>query len=332
MKSVQRYNALRRASIKSLQAFEAAYMHQSFAEAAKELSITASAVSHSIQALEEVLGTLLFERVKRGVIPTEAGARLYTVIRRSFSDIDEEMRAILDRSDKPQIITIQCAPSFAAIWVMPRLPAFLLSHPGIDVRLWAVHAPPDFAGSGVDIAITYGRPQASAGVRAEPIAADERYLPVCSPSLVEGRTLPLQPHQIEEFYLIQNDVSLTSWDEWIARYAPGCRNAVRGLRLDRAFMTLNAAENGLGMCVESTVLVREHLQQGRLVLPFGEMGLPVRAHYLAVPKNKERLDTVQTVLRWIRSWMDDEEAAGPSAAAAGERKKTAARPGAAKRN
>jgi LysR family glycine cleavage system transcriptional activator len=331
MKSVQRYNALRRASIKSLQAFEAAYMHQSFAEAAKELSITASAVSHSIQALEEVLGTLLFERVKRGVIPTEAGARLYTVIRRSFSDIDEEMRAILDRSDKPQIITIQCAPSFAAIWVMPRLPAFLLSHPGIDVRLWAVHAPPDFAGSGVDIAITYGRPQASAGVRAEPIAADERYLPVCSPSLVEGRALPLQPHQIEEFYLIQNDVSLTSWDEWIARYAPGCRNAVRGLRLDRAFMTLNAAENGLGMCVESTVLVREHLQQGRLVLPFGEMGLPVRAHYLAVPKNKERLETVQTVLRWIRSWMDDEEAAGPSAAAAGERKKTAARPGAAKR-
>jgi LysR family glycine cleavage system transcriptional activator len=310
MKSVQRYIALRKASIKSLQAFEAAYMHKSFADAAKELSITASAVSHSIQALEEVLGTLLFERVKRGVIPTEAGARLYTVIRRSFSDIDEEMRAILDRSDKPQIITIQCAPSFAAIWIMPRLPAFLLSNPGIDVRLWAVHAPPDFANSGVDIAITYGRPQASAGVKVEPIASDERYLPVCSPSLVEGHTLPLQPHRIEDFYLIQNDVSLTSWEEWIERYAPGCTNLVRGLRLDRAFMTLNAAENGLGMCVESTVLVHEYLQQGRLVLPFGDMGLPVKAHYLAVPKSKETLETVQTVLRWINSWMDKEKSAG----------------------
>ena len=314
MKSVQRYIALRKASIKSLQAFEAAYMHKSFAEAAKELSITASAVSHSIQALEEVLGTLLFERVKRGVAPTEAGARLYAVIRRSFSDIDEEMRSILDRSDKPQVVTIQCAPSFAAIWIMPRLAAFLLSHPGIDLRLWAVHAPPDFAGSGIDIAITYGRPQASAGIKAEPIAADERYVPVCSPALVEGYRLPLEPHQIENFYLIQNDVSLTSWDEWINHYAPGCTNIVRGLRLDRAFMTLSAAENGLGMCVESTVLVSEYLQQGRLVLPFGDKGLPVRAHYLAVPKNKEHLQTVQTVLQWINSWMSDGKAAGPAAA------------------
>lgn len=247
---------------------------------------------------------MLFERVKRGVIPTEAGARLYTVIGRSFSDIDAEMRAILDQSDKPQIVTIQCSPSFAAIWIMPRLPAFLRCHPGIDVRLWAVHEPPDFSTSGVDIAITYGRPQASAGVRIEPIASDERYLPVCSPSLVEGHTLPLRPNQIEDFYLIQNDVSLTSWDEWIERYAPGCTNIVRGLRLDRAFMTLNAAENGLGMCVESTVLVQEYLQQGRLVLPFGDMGLPVKAHYLAVPKSKERLETVQSALQWIGSWMD----------------------------
>ena len=311
MKSVQRYIALRKASIKSLQAFEAAYMHQSFADAAKELSITASAISHSIQSLEEVLGTLLFQRVKRGVIPTEAGARLYAVIGRAFSDIDAEMRALLDKSDKPQIVTIQCSPSFAAIWLMPRLPAFLLSHPGIDVRLWAVHEPPDFSSTGVDIAVTYGRPQASAGVRIEPIAPDERYVPVCSPSLVEGQALPLQPSRIEDFYLTQNDVSLTSWDEWIERFAPGCTNIVRGLRLDRAFMTLNAAENGLGMCVESTVLVLEYLQQGRLVLPFGDMGLPIKAHYLAVPKSKESLDTVRTVLDWINSWMANRSSGDP---------------------
>ena len=310
MKSVQRYIALRKASIKSLQAFEAAYMHRSFAEAAKELSITASAVSHSIQALEEVLGTLLFERVKRGVVPTEVGARLYTVIGRSFSDIDAEMRAILDKTDKPQIITIQCSPSFAAIWIMPRLPAFLLSHLGIDVRLWAVHEPPDFSTGGVDIAITYGRPQASAGVRVEPIALDERYVPVCSPSLVEGYTLPLRPQQIEDFYLIQNDVSLTCWDEWIERYALGCTNTVRGLRLDRAFMTLDAAEKGLGMCVESTVLIHDYLQQGRLVLPFGDMAVPIKAHYLAVPKSKEMLETVQTVLQWMNSWLNTRKSAG----------------------
>lgn len=308
MKPVQRYHALRRASIKSLQAFEAAYLHRSFAEAAKELSVTASAVSHAIQSLEEVLGTLLFERAKRGVTPTEAGARLYAVIRRSFSDIDEEMRAILDKSEKPQVVTIQSAPSFAAIWIMPRLPAFLLANPGLDVRLWAVHEAPDFSSNGIDIAITYGKPPASAGVRVEPIAADERYVPVCSPGLVAGHALPMDPERIEDFYLIQNDVSLASWDKWVERYAPGCESPVCGLRLDRAFMTLSAAENGLGMCVESTVLVHDYLKTGRLIMPFGDLALSFMAHHLAVPKSKEELESVRKVLRWIRSWMDGRSA------------------------
>src|SRR5689334_19479196 len=110
MKPVQRYSALRKASLKGLQAFEAAYMHKSFAEAAKELSITASAVSHSIQTLEDALGALLFERAKRGVVPTAAGDRLFSVIRKSFGDIDDELRLILDLSHKQQIVTLQCAP------------------------------------------------------------------------------------------------------------------------------------------------------------------------------------------------------------------------------
>lgn len=307
MKPVQRYAALRKASIKGLQAFEAAYMHKSFADAAKELSITASAVSHSIQTLEEVLGTLLFERAKRGVIPTEAGARLYGVIRKSFSEIDEELRSILDKSSQQQIVTIQSAPSFAAIWIMPRLPAFLRAHPEIDVRLWAVYQPADFSDSGVDVAVIYGRPQACAGVHVEPISVNERYVPVCSPKLVEGWPLPLPPGDIENFYLIQNDVSLTSWDEWIARYAPECGRFVHGLRVDRAFMTLSAAENGLGMCLESTVLVQEYLRQGRLVCPFGDVGIAATAHHLAMPKSKERLQSVKAVLHWIRGFLDEDE-------------------------
>ena len=304
MNPVQRYRALRKASLKGLQAFEAAYMHRSFAAAAQELSITSSAVSHSIQTLEEALGTLLFERARRGVVPTADGARLYEVIQRSFADIDSELRMLLDRSSRQQVVTIQSAPSFAAIWIMPRLPAFLRAHPEIDVRLWAVHQAPDFSNSGVDVAVTYGRPPASAGVHVEPISAHERYVPVCSPMLVDGWTLPLPPGDVENFYLIQNDVSLTSWDDWIARFAPDCDSPVRGLRLDRAFMTLGAAENGLGMCIESTVLVHDYLREGKLVCPFGELAIEATAHHLAVPKSREGLQGVRTVVEWIRGFAD----------------------------
>ena len=100
-----------------------------------------------------------------------------------------------------------------------------------------------------------------------------------------------------------------SWDEWIERFAPECRHPVRGLRLDRAFMTLSAAENGLGMCIESTVLVQDYLRDGRLVCPFGELAIEARGHYLAVPKSREGLQAVRTVADWIRGFVTNDGAA-----------------------
>ena len=100
---------------------------------------------------------------------------------------------------------------------------------------------------------------------------------------------------------------ITFWLPTIVKNAGVTNVVLRGLRLDRAFMTLTAAENGLGMCLESTVLVREYLQQGRLVCPFGDMAIAARAHHLAVPKSKESLQSVQVVLDWIKSFIGKEE-------------------------
>jgi LysR family glycine cleavage system transcriptional activator len=65
------------------------------------------------------------------------------------------------------------------------------------------------------------------------------------------------------------------------------------------------------MCIESTVLVHEYLQQGRLVCPFGELAIEATAHYLSVPKNKERLHTVQVVVDWIKGFVDGDDRAAP---------------------
>ena len=62
-----------------LLAFEAAARHLSFTKAGEELSLTQSAVSRQIQALEESLGGKLFERRTRALLLTENGQRLYQV-------------------------------------------------------------------------------------------------------------------------------------------------------------------------------------------------------------------------------------------------------------
>jgi LysR family glycine cleavage system transcriptional activator len=69
-------------------------------------------------------------------------------------------------------------------------------------------------------------------------------------------------------------------------------------------MTLSAAENGLGMCIESTLLVHDYLRQGKLVCPFGELAIEATAHHLAIPKSREGLHAVRTVVEWIRGFAD----------------------------
>lgn len=58
------------------------------------------------------------------------------------------------------------------------------------------------------------------------------------------------------------------------------------------------------MSIESTVLIHEYLEQGRLVCPFGELAIEAQAHYLSVPKSKERLQAVGNVVEWIRGFAD----------------------------
>lgn len=301
MKLIQRYPALRKASLKSLQAFESAYLHKSFATAAVELSVTASAVSHSILSLEAVLGVHLFDRGRKGAVPTDAGNQLYVALKRSFAEIDNEMQSIIDQPSEQQLVSLQCSPSFAHLWILPRLPDFMRQHPEIDLRLLAVPGPADFGNNGLDIAIIYGQKPYSPFVMSEPLMVAESYVPICSPSLAAADSL--KPAQVAEFSLIHNELSLVGWDDWISAYSPESSIIQRGLYLDRSFMGFSAALNGFGICLDSTLLAHDHLKEGRLVMPFGNLGVPACGHYLCVPKPKLEQEKIQKLLRWIKSWL-----------------------------
>jgi|GEM_PF-1444882 len=135
MNSIHRYAALRKTSLAGLRAFEAAFLHGSFAAAAVDLCVSASAVSHAVAALERALGEPLFSRHKKTIYPTHAGSRLYDVVQQAFSRINAEMQAICAQDQGVKTVKMQCAPSLAAIWLMPRLAAFLRHHPGPDLRV-----------------------------------------------------------------------------------------------------------------------------------------------------------------------------------------------------
>lgn len=155
----------------TLRAFEAAGGLSSFKQAAGELAVTATAISHQIRALELWLGCSLFERRARRVELTAAGRELLPVVRDGF----DALAAAIDRvqhADRGPSVTVSTTRAFAAEWLLPRLPSLQAQHQAIDLRISATDEVVDLASGAVDIAIRYARSGRFAGLDAALVARE----------------------------------------------------------------------------------------------------------------------------------------------------------------
>lgn len=289
-----------RVSFKAVQAFEAAARLSSFALAAEELFVTPSAVSHQIKFLEDQFGVQLFHRVHRAVVLTDAGRRYAEEISAAFARIETATRD-LGRLTKSDILTIHCTPSFATQWLMPRLARFSAKHPDIDVRLNASKEAVDLIGGAVDVDIRYGSKNIQpAGVVAV-VFPPETIVPLCSPELSDGSHPIRVPEDLAHHTLIHSEVCLVSWRDWARKHRDVKLDLKRGPRFDRSFMSISAAVDGLGVCLESLLLAQRELETGRLVAPLGFDGLKVLGYTFNVLKSSADLPKVRNFHDWLLS-------------------------------
>ena len=127
--------------VTNLQAFEAVARRRSFALAAAELHLTASAVSHQVARLEAQLGVRLFERSAHGVRISAAGELYLSRVGAALSAIaaaTEDLKQGVSNS-----LYVHSAPSIASLWLMSRLHGFAKAYPDISLNLSAAHTPKD---------------------------------------------------------------------------------------------------------------------------------------------------------------------------------------------
>ena len=167
----------------ALRAFEAAARHKSFKVAAEELHVTPSAVSHAVAALEEFLGVKLFHRRVRRLLLTDAGGAYLAPLTRAFDAISAATREISARN-RADLVTLASMPTFARVWLMPRLKAFLAAHSDVDLRVRAAVDFTEMVAEDVDAAIVYGRGDWPGFVVDRLV--EERMVPLCSPALRDG--------------------------------------------------------------------------------------------------------------------------------------------------
>ena len=228
-------------AVANLLAFEAVARRRSFALAAAELHLTASAISHQVARLESELGVRLFERSAHGVRLSAAGEQYLVRVGGALLAITsatEDLRHGVSNS-----LYVHCAPSLASLWLMPRLRAFAQAYPEIALNLSAAHSHSDFALGQADIDIRYGVPQWPDLV-VEPLF-EERIVPLASPAFIREHRLK-RPEQLPDLPLIQSNVSVVQWSDWFAACMDKRAPERFAVRFDRAQMSLDAATQGLG--------------------------------------------------------------------------------------
>jgi len=286
-------------SLTALRAFEAASRHLNFRLAAEELGVTQGAVAQHVRGLENSLAVKLFDRLPRALALTEPGRAYAASVRRAFELIVEATATV---RPEPMRLQISVTPTFAAKWLLPRLPAFAAELPEIDLAIVATERVLDFHVDNIDLAVRYGRP-AGTSVAAD-LLFEEEVIAICSPTLVADRRLPLPADAVGSYELLHD--SHGRWPEFIEtaldRPATG---ATKGVRFNQTALAIDAALGGQGIALASRSFVETDLAAGRLVDPFGIALASGSAYYLVTPRRPRHPSTTAAVKGWLLAHRDD---------------------------
>jgi len=286
--------------LSALRAFEAAAAHASFQRAAAELSVTPTAISHQVRGLESTLGQPLFRRMTRQLVLTPAGLRLFHALREGFDTLEAGVQALRTRVEG-ETVTLTANTAFVAKWVLPRIAAFRLACPGIELRLHASDTLVDLARGDADLAIRSGQGDWPGLATAE--LMPERYAPLCSPRLGLKRARDLAQHRLIHSDWQPHASAPAQWPRWFAEAGlamPAKRRskASTGLSFSDETHAMLAALAGHGVALLSLTLAAEELRSGALVQPFGP-ALDTGRYFLATAKGREREPAVRAVWEWI---------------------------------
>ena len=283
-------------ALNALKAFEAAARHESFAQAAAELGVTAAAVSHQVKALEAWLGSALFARHAQGLSLTETGKRVLPSIVRAFDAMGDAVQTHAAASPQRQL-AIAALPSVAQLWLAPRLPALRKLFPNLQPSIHALEEPPNFRREPFDLAIFYRERPSPELI--EKTVCDDIIFPVCAPALAaELRT----PSDLANVQLLFDTSWTRDWPIWLRAAGVPHIETRSGLGFSLFSLALQAAIDGAGVLVAHEALVSEALAAGTVVAPFAVKASTGAS--LSILYRANASDDAVAVAEWLKGTVD----------------------------
>lgn len=286
---------MKRIPVGPLRAFDVAARNLNLSAAAEELNVTHAAVSRQVKQLEERLGVKLFERLPRGLRLTAQGALLAEGTRAAF----DRLAAALEDVSTPTIrrkLTISTFSSFNARWLMPRVRAFSMLFPDVDLQVITTAQLVDFAREDVDIGIRFGGGNYP-GLHIVPLFKLKEIV-VASPALLKNGP-PLKVITDLRHFTLLHDDSHRSWVRWLDAVGAKSVNARTGIICGDRNSMLQAALAGQGIALASEVFAAHELAAGRLVQVFSDEVPSEFAIYAVCLPRRLNDPMVAGVMEWL---------------------------------
>ena len=284
-------------STQALRALDSFARHGTVWQAADELNLTRSAVSHQLRLLERDLDFRLMNRIGTRVELTPQGLAYAADVRRALSALAGSATRHAGRGISGAL-TVSCPPGFASSWLCTKIGRFNAAFPDVALLLVTPRRLDDVSNPDVDLFITFGLGN-QPDMQVE-LLKEVEFTPLCSPALLNRLDGLGNPRDLSRATLLH----LTDFDDWTSWFRlsglpeAGSRT---GLRFSDMNLVYSAALSSQGVAMGDEFICHEAMANGLLIRPFDLAIRSPRSYFMIVPPEKAENPTVAAFRGWLRA-------------------------------
>jgi LysR family glycine cleavage system transcriptional activator len=263
-------------------------------EAAEELGITRSAVSHRLAMLETILGFDLATRAGTGVVLTPRGKGYAEEVRKSLALLANAQQEPLNR-DIEGVLRVSSTAGFSSMWLCKHVASFHAEHPNIWLQIVSASELDEVTGPNVDLFIAFG--DGKWPKQWVKHLYDVEFTPMCSPALLSTNGGLHRPADVLRFPLLMR--RWTDWIQWLTVNNVETPKRSAGIGFSDLILVQTAAIAGQGIMLGDETTCAGALANGQLVSPFTTAIDSQRGYYLVRDRNKRASPATLAFIRWL---------------------------------
>lgn len=271
-----------------LQAFACVARHRSFRKAAQELQLTPSALSHSMNRLEQQLGMRLLHRTTRSVSATEAGELLLQQLLPALGQIDLALEQLNQKRSQPAgRLRLNVPRAALQLLLAPKLAAWSQAYPDITLEVVGNDALVDIVAEGFDAGIRFDETLQQDMV-AVPLGPPVGFGVCAAPAYLQQHGVPQTPDELLQHQCLQFRFPSGVVFPWqFVDDGKQISLSTRGrLILDDLDLILQAAVAGVGIAYHYLARIEPYRASGQLQLLLPHWLPPAERLYLYYPRGR----------------------------------------------